>query len=87
MGAQRGHEEEVLARRQKIFAELGPADKINNAVILARKAYLSHLDGFVCVLEEEGGRVREALERIREASESEPSDPFASLGSCAPPPE
>lgn len=80
-------EGEVLARRKEIFSEFGSSKEINNAVILARYAYLSHLDRFQCVLEEEDGNVRAALERVREESEAAPDEPFAALGACAPGPD
>lgn len=76
--------EEVLEARQGIFEELGSSKEINNAVVLAHYAYLSHLDRFQCVLEDEGGDVRAALLRVRTSSEAEPETPFESLGTCAP---
>lgn len=80
-------EAEVLEGRGAIFAEFGASKEINNAVILASYAYLSHLERFQCVLDEEGGSVKAALSRIRDASEAEPTEPFQSLGTCAPEPD
>lgn len=77
-------QEEMLEERREIFTKFGAKKDINNAVILASHAYLAHLDRFACVLDEEDGGVRAALERIRTASEAEPDEPFRSLGSCAP---
>ena len=79
-------EREVLARRREIFAEFGASEEINNAVLLAHYAYSSHLEGFQCVLEEEGGDVGRALARVRAESEASPESPFVALGACAPEP-
>ncbi|MDG2307439.1 MAG: aminopeptidase [Candidatus Binatia bacterium] len=78
-------EQEVLAARSEIFAEFGSSKEINNAVLLASYAYLSHLERFQCVLDEEDGDVAGALARIRTESEVAEGDPFAALGTCAPP--
>ena len=77
-------EAEMLEERTQIFAEFGDETKINNAVLLAHYAYLAHLRSFACVLERQGGDVREALAWVRERSEASPEDPFGALGDCAP---
>ncbi len=79
-------EQEILARREEIFAEFGSSKEINNAVLLAHYAYSSHLERFQCVLEEEGGDVGRALARVRAESEASPENPFQALGACAPEP-
>ncbi|MBM4267316.1 MAG: hypothetical protein FJ144_12025 [Deltaproteobacteria bacterium] len=81
-------EAEILDDRGEIFAELGPADRINNAVVLARYAYMAHLDRFGCALEEAGGDLRAAIARVRLDSEkvSGDDDPFDVLPVCAAPP-
>ncbi len=76
--------QEVLAQRRQIFAEFGPEEKVNNAVLLAHYAYLAHLDRFQCVLDANGGDLRTALAAVTERSEAAPGDPFAALGSCRP---
>lgn len=85
---ERRPEEEILRERSEIFAELGPADRINNAVVLARYAYMAHLERFACALEKAGGDLRAAIARIRSDSErtSGDDDPFDVLPECAAPP-
>ncbi len=76
--------EEVLAARRPIFAMLGDPERMNNAVVLARSAYLDRLDCFDAVYEGSGGDLRLAIERVRRASE-ESSDPYAALTALAGP--
>lgn len=72
--------EKVLEERRTIFAQLGPPERINNAVILARFAYRRDLRGFACTAEAAGGSLREqilAMEKIAAGKD----DPFAAF-SC-----
>jgi predicted aminopeptidase len=53
---------------------------LNNAVMLARRAYAHDLDTFDAVLRHEGGDLRATLARIREVT-LHAKDPFAAMGS------
>lgn len=68
----------VLERRRGIFAEAGDPDHLNNAVLLARYAYVDRLDWFERAWSA-GPGVREAVIEIRRAVEREPRDPWAAL--------
>lgn len=60
---------------------------LNNAVILARYAYLKGLDGFAAVYDATPGGLRATIARLREATD-EADDPYAALAVAAgvPPP-
>lgn len=68
----------TLAAREQIFATLGPAGKLNNAVILARWAYYRDLSDFACAAAARGGRLRDQLAAI-EARAADAQDPFAAI--------
>lgn len=75
-------EADVLRDRRAIFAELGDPDKVNNAVLLSRMAYLDRLAWF----DEVGrrwGDARAAFDAIRWASEAQPGVPWEALGELA----
>ena len=78
-------EEAVLAARSEIFsraAELGDPAKLNNAVLLAREAYLDRLPAFEDAYVATGSDLRAAIGRIRAASEGS-EDPFAAVAEIA----
>ncbi len=71
-------EPEVLRERRAIFGELGDPEKVNNAVLLARMAYLDRLAWFAEVGRRTGD-VRAAIEVIRQASEKRGGEPWEAL--------
>lgn len=79
---ERRPEPEVIEERRSIFAEVGDPAKVNNAVLLARMAYLDRLAWFA-----EAGRrtgdVRAAIEAIRLASEKRRGEPWEALRELA----
>jgi predicted aminopeptidase len=70
--------EKTLARRAEVFAELGPADRVNNAVILAQLAYQQHFDRFEQAFERSGGDLGKTIEWVGEVS-GDSDEPFAAL--------
>lgn len=71
----------TLEARRAIFAELGPPERVNNAVILAQLAYQKHLDRFERAATSQGGDLRETIRWVGELSEAS-EDPFAALASA-----
>lgn len=74
--------ERILKERSSIFALLGPPERINNAVILARWAYRRDLRGLACAAREVGGSLRAQISAIEETASGR-DDPFAAF-SCPP---
>lgn len=70
--------EKTLEARRAVFAELGPVDKINNAVILAQLAYQQHLDRFEAAYERQGRDLRATIRWVSEVAE-EGDEPFEAL--------
>ncbi|HVH07462.1 MAG TPA: aminopeptidase, partial [Myxococcota bacterium] len=79
--------EKTLEQRRAVFAELGPADRINNAVILAQLAYQQHLDRFEAAFERSGRDLRATIGWVSDVAE-ESDAPFAALATALaePPP-
>jgi predicted aminopeptidase len=71
----------TLEAREEIFATLGMAGEVNNAVILARWAYRKALPDFACAAATYGGNLRAKLAAI-EARAADAEDPFAAIA-CA----
>jgi predicted aminopeptidase len=70
--------ETIFARRRAIFAELGPPDRINNAVILAQRAYLQHFDRFEQAFSRSGEDLGRTVEWVSDAVRGS-DQPFTAL--------
>jgi predicted aminopeptidase len=73
--------ETTLERRRAIFAELGPADRINNAVILAQLAYQQHLDRFEGAFERSDRDLARTIEWVGEVVDGA-DEPFDALAAA-----
>jgi predicted aminopeptidase len=73
--------EKTLEQRRTVFAELGPVDRINNAVILAQLTYQQHLDRFEAAFERSGRDLRATIRWVSDVGE-ESDDPFAALAAA-----
>ena len=61
--------------------KMGPLDriKIDNAILMSRRVYLTDLDAFDAVLTRQGGDLRRAIEVIIEAAKSDRKHPYDAL--------
>lgn len=73
---------EVRPQLQLVFRGFHEA-RINNATLIAIRLYYDRLDLFDAVLERTGGDLRRAIERIAEAAEARPDEPYEALASVA----
>jgi DNA polymerase III delta prime subunit len=61
--------------------KMGPLEriKIDNAILMSRRVYLTELDAFDAVLTRQGGDLRRAIESIIEAAKSDRKHPYDAL--------
>jgi len=60
---------------------MGPLEriKIDNAILMSRRVYLTDLDAFDAVLTRQGGDLRRSIELIIEAAKSDRKHPYDAL--------
>lgn len=80
--------------RERFIEELGPQLKtmsvravqrirLDNAVLMSRRVYLTDLDAFDAVLARGGGDLRETIQQVIDAAKSAKGKPFAAVDSLA----